>query len=108
MYNVKSIDVFERQARRLLRKYPSLAVELRQLLLQLQENPIMGASLGNGCYKIRIAIKSKGKGRRGGARVITNFVVHDGIVYLLAIYDKSEKANISNKELKELLACLPL
>ncbi|MGA9650395.1 type II toxin-antitoxin system RelE/ParE family toxin [Pedobacter sp.] len=54
--------------------------------------------------QIRIAIASKGKGKSGGARIITNFIVTDSTVYLLSIYDKSEKDNISDKELIELLA----
>jgi len=55
------------------------------------------------CFKIRIAIASKGKGKSGGARIITNIVVTESTVFLLAIYDKSEKENLTNKELVELL-----
>ncbi|MFC3365963.1 type II toxin-antitoxin system RelE/ParE family toxin [Pedobacter fastidiosus] len=68
--------------------------------------PEIGIPIGKNCYKIRIAIASKGKGKSGGARIITNFVVSDGIVYLLAIYDKSEKDNITDKELLELLSSI--
>jgi hypothetical protein len=59
--------------------------------------------LGNHCFKIRIAIASKGKGKSGGARVIVHVVVTDKVVFLLDIYDKSERDNISEKELVELL-----
>ncbi|MGA9648084.1 type II toxin-antitoxin system RelE/ParE family toxin [Pedobacter sp.] len=59
--------------------------------------------MGKNCYKIRIAIASKGKGKSGGARIITNFMVTDSTVYLLSIYDKSEKDSISDRELVELL-----
>jgi hypothetical protein len=62
--------------------------------------------LGKDCYKIRLSIKSKGKGKSGGARIITCVKVIDGNVYLITIYDKSEKESISNKELKELLSNL--
>ena len=60
-------------------------------------------SLGNDCYKIRMAIASKGKGKSGGARVITCFKIMHGTVYLLTIFDKSEQENIPDKELRELL-----
>ncbi|WP_316806809.1 type II toxin-antitoxin system RelE/ParE family toxin [Pedobacter agri] len=60
--------------------------------------------IGKSCYKIRIAISSKGKGKSGGARIITHFIITDSTVYLLSIYDKSEKDNITNKELIELLS----
>jgi hypothetical protein len=52
---------------------------------------------------VRLAIKSKAKGKSGGARVITLVLTKREKVYLMAIYDKSEKENLSEKELKELL-----
>jgi len=73
------------------------------LFESLEVNPIQGKSLGRNCYKIRMTIQSKAKGKSGGARVITNIVVSDEAVFLLSIYDKSEKENLSIKELKELL-----
>ena len=102
-YSIKSISVFEKQTRRLSRKYPSLKKELLNLVASLKENPYQGASLGNNCYKIRIAIASKGKGKSGGARVITHLVIIEKLVYLLSIYDKAEKADLSQGELKLLL-----
>ena len=69
----------------------------------MKENPVQGTSIGKNCYKIRLAIGSKGKGKSGGARVISNFVVSEKNVYLLSIYDKSEKENLRKKELEELL-----
>lgn len=73
----------------------------------MEENPLQGTSLGRNCYKIRLAISSKGKGKSGGSRVITNIVIADETVYLLSIYDKSEKENLTNKELAELLEEVP-
>lgn len=75
------------------------------LVKKLKENPHQGTALGKNCYKIRLAIKSKGKS--GGARVITNFVVTNEVVYLLSIYDKSDKENLTDKELDELLMFVP-
>ena len=106
-YSVKSIDVFERQAKRLIKKYASLKKELLDLVQELKENPEQGTAIAKGCYKVRLSIASKGKGKSGGTRVITNFVVTDAAVYLLSIYDKSEKENLSGKELDELLKSIP-
>lgn len=106
-YNVKSIAVFERQAKRLIKKYPSLKKELSTLVQQLKETPEQGTVIGKGCFKIRLSIGSKGKGKSGGARIITNFIVTEATVYLLSIYDKSEKENLSDKELIELLKSIP-
>lgn len=102
-YNIKTISVFEKQFRRLYRKYPSLKTELFQLIQKLKVDPQTGTSLGNQCYKIRLAIKSKSKGKSGGARMITHIVIAEEIVYLLSIYDKSEKADLTSTELKQLL-----
>jgi len=60
--------------------------------------------MSDSCYKIRIAIKSKGKGKSGGARVIAHVQVVENNVYLLAIYDKSEQEDITDKEIKYLLS----
>lgn len=106
-YKVKSIEVFEQQAKRLSKKYPSLKNELLQLVSDLKINPDQGISLGKSCYKIRLAIASKGKGKSGGARIITNVVIIENTVYLLNIYDKSEKENLTDKELSQLLKSIP-
>lgn len=105
-YNVKTISVFEKQAKRLIKKYPSLKTELISLIAKLKDNPSYGTALGKDCFKIRISIASKQKGKSGGARIITHFIITNSTVYLLSIYDKSEKENLTDKELKELLLFL--
>jgi mRNA-degrading endonuclease RelE of RelBE toxin-antitoxin system len=107
-YKVQSIAVFEKQTKRLIKKYPSLKNELLEMVQGLKENPLQGTAIGKSCYKIRVPIASKGKGKSGGARVITNFVVTDQTVYLLSIYDKADKESLTNKELEELLTYIPL
>jgi hypothetical protein len=102
-YKVKTIKVFERQAKRLIKKYASLKSEIFDLIEVLKENPELGISIGNECFKIRLSIASKNKGKSGGARIITHFKIDEDSVFLLTIYDKSEKANITDNELKELL-----
>ncbi|MHB1177024.1 MAG: type II toxin-antitoxin system RelE/ParE family toxin [Daejeonella sp.] len=89
--------------KRLAKKFPSLKSHFLLLLHSLKENPSQGTALVNECYKIRMAIASKGKGKSGGARVITCFKIVHNTVFLLTIFDKSEQENISDKELKELL-----
>ena len=106
-YNVLPIPPFDRQLKRLSKKYPSLKEEFFSLIERLEENPEQGTNLGNNCFKIRLSIASKGKGKSGGARVITNIVISNETVYLLTIYDKSEKENLSDKELEELLKFVP-
>ncbi len=66
---------------------------------QLAQQPQMGTPLGHDCFKIRMAITAKGKGKSGGARVITHVQVTKEHIFLLSIYDKSEAENIADKEL---------
>ena len=102
-YEVLTIPPFDRQMKRLAKKFPSLKAEYSALIKELEENPEEGIPMGNDCFKIRLAIASKGRGKSGGARVITHFYVENEIVFLLSIYDKSEQDDISDKELRELL-----
>lgn len=106
-YNVLPLPPFDRQLKRLSKKYPSLKQEYFELIELLEENPEQGVSLRDNCYKIRLSIASKNKGKSGGARVIINIVLAENDVYLLAIYDKSEKESLSDKELNELLKFIP-
>jgi hypothetical protein len=53
-----------------------------------------------------LSIASKGKGKSGGARVITHIYVSGKVVYLLSIYDKSEQSTVSEKELIELVKAI--
>ncbi|XDD51141.1 type II toxin-antitoxin system RelE/ParE family toxin [Leptospira sp. WS92.C1] len=94
---------FERELKRLVKKYPSLKKEYKDLISSLENKPTQGNSIGQNCYKIRIPIASKGKGKSGGARVVTCVFLIDKIVYLVSIYDKSEKENISDKELQKII-----
>lgn len=64
--------------------------------------------IGNNCYKIRLAISSKGKGKSGGARVITYLYIKIETIYLLTIYDKGEKTGLKSNELKEIINSLEL
>ena len=102
-YSVKTVPHFDREMKRLSKKYASLKNEYRELIKELEENPELGTHLGNSIYKIRIGIASKGKGKRGGARVITFFKTVQEKIYLLSIYDKGEKDTISDNEIREII-----
>ena len=105
---------FKKQAKKLLKKYASLRIELMQLESILLNNPYHGTKINENIYKICIAVKSKGKGKSGGLRAITYleteiiFITEslsnsEITVNLIAIYDKSETENITSKEITELI-----
>ena len=97
---IKITNQFKKEVKHLLKKYRSLATELKELNVSLVEYPSQETPLGQDCYKIRLAIKSKKKGKSGGARVITLVKIVQETVFLLSIYDKSEKDDISEKDLE--------
>ncbi len=105
-YKVESIPIFDKQFKRLIKKYPSLKKDVQILVDTLLLNPRQGTPLGNNFYKIRLAIASKNKGKSGGARVITFLKITEYAIYLSSIYDKSEKENLTDSELNELLKYL--
>lgn len=102
-YNVIPTPRFKREAKALIKRHKSLKEDLQAFEKLIQKDPTQGTPLGNNAFKIRLAIKSKGKGKSGGARVITYVVTNDEEVYLLTIYDKSDLSNIDDKTLKGLI-----
>lgn len=103
---ISTIDEFDRRARRLAKKYKSLKDDLRTFQQEIMQNPLMGIDLGRGVRKIRMAITSKGKGKSGGARVLTLTVLvsEDADVTLLTIYDKEEIDNVTDSYIKWLVS----
>ncbi|NOS55494.1 MAG: type II toxin-antitoxin system RelE/ParE family toxin [Cyclobacteriaceae bacterium] len=106
-FEVEVTFYFKKQAKRLAKKYPSLPSELRELISSLEKSPAQGTMIGRGCYKIRLSIASKSKGKSGGGRVITHLQVSKKKVYLLSIYDKSEMESITPSDLSGLLKLIP-
>jgi mRNA-degrading endonuclease RelE of RelBE toxin-antitoxin system len=102
-YNIVYTLEFAKEIKRLAKKYTSLKNDFKNLLSQLNANPQSGTPIGNNCYKIRLSIASKGKGKSGGARVITHVAVIQQSVILISIYDKSEHSTITDSEIKERL-----
>jgi mRNA-degrading endonuclease RelE of RelBE toxin-antitoxin system len=106
-------DNFKREAKRLLKKHISLKDDLVRLEEELLANPRSGTQIRENVYKVRLAVKSKGKGKSGGVRVITCVLEipisdaqehSDANIYLLSIYDKSDEENISERDLQDLIA----
>ena len=104
-----ALSNFQKEAKRLIKKYRSLKEELIFLESELRKNPF-GVEIQKNTYKIRLAVKSKGKGKSGGLRVLTHIDIEIKVdsskatkVYLLSIHDKSEYENISNSFLASLI-----
>jgi mRNA-degrading endonuclease RelE of RelBE toxin-antitoxin system len=104
--NVRVTEFFLKKVKRLAKKYHSLENSISKLQQDLIKNPKLGDSYGANIYKIRLADESKGKGKRGGFRVITYLVQHNPEstnIYLLTIFDKSEEESIDKKDVLEII-----
>lgn len=102
-YKVELSSNFKKEAKKLVKKYPSLKTELIKLFSKLEKNPTLGIPLGDNIYKIRLAIASKNKGKSGGARVLSFVKVTETSVLLFSIYNKGVIDNLTENEIKELI-----
>ncbi len=106
--NIVTTQNFRREAKKLIKKYRSLKSELEEFQQDLSKKPTMGTLITENVYKIRLGVKSKGKGKSGGLRIITYVHVLEKEngeidIYLLSIYDKSDYENISEALLKQIV-----
>ena len=102
-YSVELSANFRKEAKKLIKKFPSLKQELAELFVTLERNPTTGISLGNDIYKIRLAIASKNKGKSGGARVLSFVKITETTVLLFSIYNKGDVESLTEKEIERLI-----
>ena len=105
-YNIQISRSFAKEAKHLAKKYPSFKQDYKDFLNSIQENPLQGDELTPGIRKIRMAIKSKGRGKSGGARVITYNIIYEkqnGCVVLLLIYDKADFSTVDVNIIKKII-----
>ena len=99
-------DDFAKEAKRLAKKYPSFKQDYKDFLLSIKNNPLQGDEITKNIRKIRMAIKAKGKGKSGGARVITFNILTDienGQVVFLLLYDKEDASTVKVNVVKQLV-----
>jgi mRNA-degrading endonuclease RelE of RelBE toxin-antitoxin system len=101
--NFEVASEFEKSLKRLIKKYPSLKSDYLVFLSELEKNPTMGDEIFPNCRKARITIKSKGKGKSGGGRIIFYFEIVEDTIILLFIYDNSEMENIQTAFIEQIL-----
>lgn len=110
-FDIRISSYFAHEAKRLSKHYPSFKNDYNEFLKSLKEDPYQGDDLGNGVRKVRMAITSKGKGKSGGARVITlNILINEENmeINLLLLYDKKVADNFNPLALKDALKELGL
>ena len=98
-------DHFEKELRRLHRKFPSILSEVEILVDQLERGELPGdkiPNIGYNVYKVRLRNPSAGRGKRGGFRAIY-YVRHTSFVVLITIYFKSDQTDIHKERLQALI-----
>lgn len=107
-YSFFETSFFEKELKRLAKKHRSLKSDIETLQKNIENDKIPDFDdLGNGLKKIRLKVTSKGKGKSGGARVVTREIIintSDATILMVAIWDKAELPNIKTAILKEIAA----
>ena len=100
---IRFSEEFDRAFKRLKKRYRSLPDDVKKLLASLVENPQQGVELYNGMRKVRISFASKGRGKRGGGRVIIQLTVSEDSLTFVYIYDKADMQNVSDDFLDQVI-----
>ena len=100
---IRFSDEFSRAFKRLKKRYRSLPSDMKQLLASLVTNPLQGVELYDGMRKLRISFESKGRGKRGGGRVIIRLTANETSLTFVYIYDKSDMGNVSDEFLDQII-----
>ncbi len=101
-YNIETIPHFDKDVKKLKKRFPNIKNDLKELIVELKESPTLGTHLANGFYKIRLKNSSIPTGKSGGFRVIT-YYVHDEILYLVSMYAKNDTDTILIDKLRDIV-----
>ena len=101
--NIKTLSCFDKDVKRLFKKYKQLPNDLKLLKEELSNKPTSGIELVNRCYKIRLANSSIPTGKSGGFRIIYYYIDSDNNLYLMSMYSKNELENIDDKIILNIL-----
>lgn len=105
-FEITYTPIFEKSLKALAKRHHSLKQDIKDFIISLSKNPFQGDELKPGIRKIRMAITSKGRGKSGGARIITYTVViaeNEGEVHLIEIYDKSDASTVDVSRIQAMI-----
>jgi len=96
---------FTREFKRLQKRYRRIGDDIRPLIDQLRQGETPGDQIpdvGFPAYKVRVQNRDMRSGKRGGYRAIYYLRMGD-TVYLVTIYSKRDRDNISADEIRDLI-----
>jgi len=100
--NFKTTELFDKQAKKLGKKYRNLKSDLKSLILNFDSLHQSSTTIQKNLYKIRVANSSKNRGKSAGYRIYY-YIQLEETTYLLTIYDKSEVEMIDENLLIDLI-----
>lgn len=106
VFEILAIVNFKRELKALSKRHRSIVNDVKNLIEDLKKDPNLGTEIAFGIRKIRMAITSKGRGKSGGARIITyTFIDNESgrILYLISIYDKADFSTVDLNLIKEII-----
>ena len=101
-YRIETIPRFEKDVKKLKKKFPKIKNDLLNFISELSNNPELGINLGENIFKARVSNSSIPTGKSGGFRVITYYKTDD-ILYLVTIYSKTKQDDILTEKLKKIV-----
>ena len=101
-YKIDTIPRFEKDVKKLKKKFPKIKNDLVKFINELTSNPELGINLGENIFKVRIPNSSIPTGKSGGFRIITYYKTDDTL-YLVTIYSKTEQDNILTDTLRQIV-----
>ena len=110
-FEIQTSSYFDAEAKRLAKRHRSFIDDLQDFRDSILKNPYQGTEFSPGIRKVRLTIGSKGRGKSGGARVITfTYLVDekDGVVILLLLYDKADASSIKMNVVRQIIKDLDL
>jgi len=100
--NFKTTELFDKQAKKLGKKYRTLKSDLKSFILNFDSLHQSSTTIQKNLYKIRVANSSKNRGKSAGYRIYY-YIQLEETTYLLTIYDKSEVEMIDENLLIDLI-----
>ena len=100
---IEETETFNKAVKKLKKRFKNIENDCDEFVQSIETTDNLGVDLGNGVYKVRITNSDKKSGKRAGYRLITYLKLIDNKLYLMYIYDKSDLATVSEKQIDTLI-----
>ena len=97
---------FKQDVRELSKKYRHIRSDLQTTLEEISQGNLIGnqiSGVGYPVFKVRIKNSDIDKGKSGGYRLIY-YIQSPEVIIIITIYSKSDQADISAKQIREIIA----